>query len=321
VSELVSVVIVGHDSWPDLELAIESALNQSHPDVEVIVVDNGSRDRTSTEVPVRYGDRVRYLRQTNRGDGGGYNAGLAVARGDLLQFLDGDDFLAPNKLARQVALFRADPALDVVYGDVRQFQLAAGQPSWVDWDTGDFDDLLLALVAPDMNHAGIMAQSALIHRRALERVGPWDEALYVVDYDYWLRAAWAGCRFRYSPGALAFYQSRPGQMSADVDAMMRGIAAVWAKALTYVDREPYRSILARRLAQRRFYLALADRSSSGRETVAAIAAARALAPGALPPAAIALGCALALAPGGRRLMHVPALAAGRALLQRGFGLR
>jgi glycosyltransferase involved in cell wall biosynthesis len=154
VSELVSVVIVGHDSWPDLELAIESALGQSHPAVEVIVVDNGSRDRTPTEVPRRYGGRVRYLRQANRGDGGGYNAGLAVARGDLLQFLDGDDFLAPNKLARQVELFQADPTLDVVYGDVRQFQLRAGQPTWVDWDTGDFDDMLLALVAPDTRSRG-----------------------------------------------------------------------------------------------------------------------------------------------------------------------
>lgn len=310
--ESVSAVIVAHNSWPDLELAIESALPQAD---EVIVVDNSSSDETPREVPARYGDRVRYVRQPNRGDGGGYNAGIALATGDWLQLLDGDDFLAPNKIALQR---RTD--LDIVYGDVRQFQRGTGAPTWVDWACQAHDDMLMALVAPDLNHAGILVQSTLIRRSALDRVGPFDESLYVVDYDWFLRAAAAGCRFGYSAGALAFYQSRPGQMSADVNAMMRGIAAVWDKALTYVRQEPHRTILARRLAQRRFYLALADRSASRRDALCALAAARALSPDAVPPAAFALGLALAAAPGGRSLMRATVLAPARGLLQRRFGL-
>lgn len=181
--------------------------------------------------------------------------------------------------------------------------------------------MLFALVSPDLNHAGIMVQSALLRRRVIERVGTWDETLYVVDYDYWMRAAWAGCRFKYSPGALAFYQSRPGQMSANVAAMLGGIAAVWVKALGYIDREPYRAILAGRLAQRRFYLALSDRSASRRDALARIAAARALAPSAISPLALSLGYGLAASSVGPALMHSAAIAPVRALLQRRFGLR
>ncbi len=313
-SELVSIVIVGHDNWPDLELAIESALNQSHRPVEVVVVDNDSTDRTPEVVPRQYGGRLRYLRQPNRGDAGGYNAGASVARGEFLLFLDGDDCLAPNLVEKALALFRAEPDLDVVYGDVRQFQSLAGRASFLDWDTGPTDDLLA-----DIHRMGIMTQSALVRRRVIERVGPFQERLYVADYEFWLRAAWAGCRFRYCPGALAFYRSRPGQMSGDTPAMLRGIGEVWERALAYVDREPHRSALRARLAQRRFYLALADRESSARAALAGLARARAVHPGAIAPLAYLLGCAIVLAPGGRSLMHSPPLAWLRALLSRLFG--
>src|SRR5207248_5736 len=157
-----------------------------------------------------------------------------VARGEFLLFLDGDDCMAPNLLDRAMALFRAEPDLAVVYGDVRQFQSRPGRASFLDWDTGPTDDLLA-----DIHEMGIMTQSALLRRRVIDRVGPFQESLYVADYEFWLRAAWAGCRFRYCPGALAFYRSRPGQMSGDTPAMLRGIGDVWARALAYVDREPH----------------------------------------------------------------------------------
>ena len=119
--DLVSIIIVCYNNWPDVELAVESALYQSYRPVEVIVVDNSSTDATPVEVPKRFGNSIRYIRQPNRGDGGGYNAGMRAASGEFVQFLDGDDFLATNKIAKQVEMFRADPAVDIVYGDVRFF--------------------------------------------------------------------------------------------------------------------------------------------------------------------------------------------------------
>jgi hypothetical protein len=164
-----------------------------------------------------------------------------------------------------------------------------------------------------------MAQCALFRRRTLDRVGRFDESLYVVDYDYWLRAAWLDCRFLYCPGSIAFYQSRPGQMSADLGAMMDGIAAVWRKALTYVDREPYRGILARRLAQRELYLALATAPNRA-AALRGLARVRALDSSAVPPTALALAYVLAALPARRTVMRSRALASARALLQRRFGL-
>src|SRR6266496_4957976 len=125
---LVSVVIVAHDNWPDLELALESALNQSYPAVEVILVDNGSTDATQTEIAARYQSRLRYMRQSNLHDAAGYNRGVAKALGEFIQLLDGDDFIAPNKIEKQVEALLQNPEADIAYGDVRQFQSLAGRP-------------------------------------------------------------------------------------------------------------------------------------------------------------------------------------------------
>ena len=67
---LVSIVVVGHNNWPDLELSVQSALCQSYRPSEVILVDNSSTDGTAGEVASRFGSRVRYVLQANRGDAG-----------------------------------------------------------------------------------------------------------------------------------------------------------------------------------------------------------------------------------------------------------
>ena len=125
--ELVSIVVCAYNNWPDLELAIQSALCQSHQPVEVVVVDNSSTDATPVEVRARFGARIRYIRQANLGDSGAYNTGLKVARGEFLQFLDGDDVLAPNKIEKQLEVFRWDPDAEIVFGGVRHFQSLAGE--------------------------------------------------------------------------------------------------------------------------------------------------------------------------------------------------
>src|SRR5579859_2411960 len=111
--ESVSVVICAWNNWPDLEMTIESALHQSHQPLEVIVVDNSSTDATHQEVPSRFGQRVRYIRQPNKECAGAYNTGFAVARGEYIQFVDGDDVLAPNKIEKEMEVFRANPELDI----------------------------------------------------------------------------------------------------------------------------------------------------------------------------------------------------------------
>ena len=293
-SDLVSIVIVCYNNWPDLELAIQSALHQTYKPVELIVVDNNSTDATSSEVPTRFGKVLRYVRQANRGDAGGYNTGMRLAAGNFVQFLDGDDFLAPNKIEKQMEVFRRNPDVDVVYGDVRQFQTAAGPARWEDWDMAEYPDMLRFLITT----GGQVASASLVYRRrALEQVGEWDETLYICDVDYWFRAAWAGCRFRYSPGSLCFYRKRPGQMTANVMAMKRGGEAVWAKALGYITAEPYRSMILKQLAQVRFSLAIADLSLTVRQALGKLALSRAADPAVVNLLSYTVGALLIVLPG------------------------
>jgi glycosyltransferase involved in cell wall biosynthesis len=315
---LVSIVIVAHDDWPYVELAIESALNQSYPHTEVLVVDNDSSDGTPQEVPERYGDRVAFRRQPNRFDGGGRNTGFEMASGEFVQFLDADDFLAPDKIARQVAAFQADPDADIVYGDFRVFGLPGVE--YEEGDTQTFDDFLLELLSPEGNGAGLLSHSALFRRRALERVGRWDEAIPTSDQDYWLRAAAAGCKFRHCPGSLAFYRRRPGQMSSRRFGMLRDMELTFAKALAYIEDEPYRSLLVTRLARLRFVLALADESGGRRKALAELRSARECSPETVSRLAYGLGYALILVPGGSSLARARGLRPARSLGAKLLGL-
>lgn len=301
---LVSVIICAWNNWPDLGMTIESALGQSYEPIEVIVVDNASTDGTNTEVQTRFRDKVRYIRQENRGDSGAYNTGLRMARGEFVQFVDGDDVLAPGKIEKQMSMFQAKPDLDIVYGDIRHFQTMGGAASWADVATQPEEDILREFIAPRSGWSGIGALGMLFRRRALERIGPWDESLYICDLDYLLRAAWAGYSFGHCPGSpMGFARRRCGQMSANRVKMQLGQEAVWDKALGYITREPYRAMLADQLADCRFHLAVSRGQLGQSEALKKLALARATSPRKVSALAYALGYATIVLPGGSFLVR------------------
>jgi glycosyltransferase involved in cell wall biosynthesis len=305
---LVSVVVCAYNNWPDVEMTIVSALHQSYAPLEVIVVDNSSTDATSDELPRRFGRRVRYVRQPNRECAGAHNTGFALASGEFIQFVAGDDVLSPNKIAKQVEWFRAHPDLDIVYGDIRMFQTLAGVARWADVPTQQESDMLGALLLPGKLGAGINVLGALFRRRTLEIVGPWDEDLYCEDTDYWLRAAWQGCRFGRYPGSpMGFKRMWPGQKIANIPTTTRGLEAVWDKALGYVTREPYRRLVAASLAELRFYMAVSRCEMTVREALAKLALARATDPTRVSAPVYALGYASIVLPGGSALIRSPRL--------------
>src|SRR5687768_3446883 len=103
---LISVVIPAYNGEVFLEQAIQSALEQTWPRAEVVVVDDGSTDR-SAEIAASY--PVKLVRQENRGVAAARNRGIDEARGDLLSFLDQDDIFRPEKLERQFEALRTQP--------------------------------------------------------------------------------------------------------------------------------------------------------------------------------------------------------------------
>src|SRR5687768_1729437 len=120
VSGLVSVVIPTYNRAYCVRRAIDSALAQTYPHLEVIVVDDGSTDGTAELMRTAYGHdgRVRYHRQANGGVSAARNRGIALARGEYVALLDSDDRWKPWKLQAQVACLEHAPDVGMVWTDM-----------------------------------------------------------------------------------------------------------------------------------------------------------------------------------------------------------
>src|SRR5690348_10439254 len=120
---MVSVIIPCYNYGHLVADTIQSILLQTYADVEVIVIDDGSKDNTEQVVQamVQKDKRVSYHKFPNTGLGESRNRGLSIAKGDFIQFLDADDLLEKRKFEIQLALFAEHPEADVVYGSVRYF--------------------------------------------------------------------------------------------------------------------------------------------------------------------------------------------------------
>jgi glycosyltransferase involved in cell wall biosynthesis len=180
-----------------LREAIESCLDQTFRDFELLVCDNASQDATAETVAEFADRRIRYVR--NDGDlgmVGNWNRCIELARGELIANLCDDDTMVVDRLARQVAIFDAHPDTAVVHGDAEMTD-AEGRATGT-WASRDFapGELLHVLVR---QHNHLVYPSTTIHRRLFEQVGGYREGYRIAaDLDLWLRAA--DHRFRHTPG-------------------------------------------------------------------------------------------------------------------------
>lgn len=110
----VAVIIPAYNCDRYIEQAIESVLAQEGCQYEVIVIDDGSTDSTE-EILQPYGDRIRYIQQKNQGVAAARNHGIAVAKANLIAFLDADDYFLPGKLAQQAEILIKRPDLGIVH--------------------------------------------------------------------------------------------------------------------------------------------------------------------------------------------------------------
>ncbi|MDX1948588.1 MAG: glycosyltransferase family A protein [Pirellulaceae bacterium] len=178
-SPLISVVIPAYNAERFLAEAIASVHRQSHAPLEIIVIDDGSTDRTA-EI-ARAGRDVWCWRQPNGGIGSARNAGVAAVQGDLLAFLDADDLWTEDKLARQLAVLQSRPEIDLVAGQVEQF----------------FDESYAGplIAVPEAPQGGFTAGAMLIRKSSYDRVGGFRTDLAVGEFlDWHSRAVAAGLR-------------------------------------------------------------------------------------------------------------------------------
>lgn len=182
-SASVSAVIAVYNGERYLAAAIESAIAQTAPPDEILVVDDGSTDG-SAAIARGFGGLVRCLPGPHAGLSATLNRGVAAARGAHLAFLDADDLWVEDKLAIQTRALAADPALDAVFGHVEQFVSPDVAP-----------EARPALPEAMRVAPGYLAGALLIRADAARRVGPFDPQWQVGNFvDWYLRAREAGVR-------------------------------------------------------------------------------------------------------------------------------
>ena len=273
---LVSVVIPTYNRAYCIERAIDSVLTQTHHDVDVIVVDDGSTDDTRGLITRQYGDdaRVRYFHQENRGVTGARNAGLRQVRGEYVALLDSDDVWKPWKLELQVACLERLPQAGMIWTDMEaidsdghMFDPAFLRTMYSAYQWFDVDDLFneshplpmvsvplpIAEAQPRLYVGDIFSpmvmgnlvhtSTVLLRRERFEKVGGFNEELHYSgeDYDFHLRTCREGPVAFVSLASIEYQKGMPDQLTGDAYNIFR--ARNFLKTITPVlerDRDRIR---------------------------------------------------------------------------------
>lgn len=248
---LVSIIVPAYNAAAWLAETLESAFAQTWPAIEVIVVDDGSTDGTR-EIAERYAGRgIRIVSQENQGLSGARNSGLAVARGEYIQFLDADDLISPDKVEHQVRRLQREPRDAVAtgrWGRFRQDPAKArfgASPHWRDQAPLEY----LAHVARTGNPIPVHAW--LLPRALVDRIGPFVRELRVMeDHEYFARVVLASAGLRFCSEGCSYYRSfhahtlsKQRQASA-FTAMFRSIELTVEHVLAAAPKREMRQVAA-----------------------------------------------------------------------------
>lgn len=253
----VSVLIPCYNAEAFIGQAIESALSQSLPPDEIVVVDDGSNDG-SVRAAAAFGERVRVISRAHEGVGAARNAALAAAQGDLVAWLDADDVWEPGKLAAQVPRFE-DSHIGLVYGQIRRLGAHKQGPPWpTTLLEGDiFEQLYL-------RRNFISCSSVILRRQALIDAGGFDGSVAPAeDIDAWLRVA-AQWRVAAVPRVLCRYRIHPQQISGDHAYVIRRGLRVREKLAPQFERRTGISFERRRQLLARTFLGFVSRLIASR---------------------------------------------------------
>jgi alpha-1,6-rhamnosyltransferase len=206
----ISVVVATYDRARLVPAAIDSVLTQDYPDIEVLVVDDGSTDGTWDVLTRRYEaePRVRLLRQENGGTASARNLGLRFATGELISFLDSDDAYLPGHLATQEARLAAHPEAAMSLCDAR-YEGADGR----------HDGTALGRAGPpksvrDVCLGGWMLITCTMFRAPVIRALGFDPSWHIEDTELLMRFFAAGFTYVVEPSVLTVYRRHAGTAGA-----------------------------------------------------------------------------------------------------------
>jgi len=235
----VSAIIPAYNQGAYLREAVRSLLDQTYPDFEVIVVDDGSTDDTCEVARSFADDRIHYVYQENRGLSGARNTGIRHSQGEYLTYLDSDDLFLPEKLDLLVAELESHPEIGLV----------AGQAIPID-EHGNRIGKMYAAPLPEPAENLLLGNplhvgSVLVRGEWQKRAGFFDETLRSYeDWDMWLRLVRLGCRTGWVPKPVSLYRFHIAQMTRNSAQMTAATFAVLDK--TFQDQALPESWLALR---------------------------------------------------------------------------
>lgn len=210
----VSIIVPAYNVAPYLGETLDSVLAQTRADYEVVLVNDGSTDKTAQIVEQyreRFAGKLVYVWQENRGLAAARNTAIRTARGKYVALLDSDDVWLPGYLACMLGLLEADETLDLAF------------PNAIFWGSPQFDGRDFQSVFPPnppitleklLGRESSVFGLATIRRELVLEVGGYDEALRASeDFDLWLRLLQRGCKFGYAAEPLVKYRFRADSLS------------------------------------------------------------------------------------------------------------
>ena len=226
---LVSILTPAYNAEPWIADTIASAVRQTWPNKEIIVVDDGSTDRTLSVASKFAKDGVTVVAQKNRGASAARNHAYSLCRGDYIQWLDADDLLAPDKISRQMEFAESvkNPRL-LLSSEWGRFLYRTKRAEFVPtvlWqDLSPVEWLLRKLSLNVWMQPG----SWLVSRELTEAVGPWDERLsFDDDGEYFCRVLLTSEGARFVRGAKTFYRASGPASLSSVDSSDRKLESAW----------------------------------------------------------------------------------------------
>lgn len=215
---MISVIITTFNRVEKLKRAVESVLNQSYTDFELIIVDDHSTDGTKDYCESLKDERVKYIRRNKNfgNDTRPKNQGAKASKGEYICYLDDDNAFRVDHLQVLINEIQKDERIDVVYGDRVIVDDTGENPSRLGF-TADYSDTLL------MSRNFIDTSDALMKREALFGVGGWDERYKkYVDWNLWVRMAKAGKQFKRVPIVITDYHIHNDMKSLKVKDKLEG---------------------------------------------------------------------------------------------------
>lgn len=231
----VSIIIPTYNRGHVLSRAIQSVLNQTYQDFELIIVDDGSTDHTEKLVKSFASEKIRYIRHAaNKGPSAARNTGIRSAKGNYIAFQDSDDEWMPDKLEKQIKAFeKAPPEVAIVYTGCHIIANNKKQYSPSATITPKDGDLFSSF----LKHSFLRQQQTLVKRECFEKAGMFDERFPPAeDRELFLRMS-KYYQFKYINEPLVIIYPQPDSLSANESAWIKAYKLVLETYFEYIKQD------------------------------------------------------------------------------------